>query len=84
MTEIVTPEHLKSTQRFKQVYSKYQQQRDLISVGAYQSGSDSATDEAILLYPQLVKFLQQGMHDSVTISSSMALLQSVLTPGQKP
>ena len=82
MTEIVTPEHLRSAQRFKQVYSKYQQQRDLISVGAYQSGSDPATDQAIILYPQLVRFLQQGMNESVDIKSSMDLLQSTLKPAQ--
>jgi len=84
MTEIVTPEHLKSAQRFKQVYSKYQQQRDLISVGAYQNGSDSATDEAIKFYPQLVKFLQQGMNEAVNIHSSIKLLQSVLNPAPNP
>jgi flagellum-specific ATP synthase len=84
MTEIVTPEHLKSAQRFKQVYSKFQQQRDLISVGAYQRGSDSATDEAIALYPTLVKFLQQSMNEAVNISSSIELLQSALRPASKP
>ena len=84
MTEIVTPEHLKSAQRFKQVYSKYQQQRDLISVGAYQNGSDSATDEAIALYPVLVKFLQQSMNEAVNINSSIELLQSALKPAPKP
>jgi flagellum-specific ATP synthase len=83
MTEIVTPEHLKSAQRFKQVYSKFQQQRDLISVGAYQTGSDSATDEAITLYPTLVKFLQQGMNEAVNINSSIELLQSALKPAPK-
>ncbi|WP_455209965.1 flagellar protein export ATPase FliI [Kaarinaea lacus] len=84
MTEIVTPEHLKSAQRFKQVYSKYQQQRDLISVGAYQKGSDAATDEAIALYPTLIRFLQQGMNEAVDINSSIELLQSALKPASKP
>jgi flagellum-specific ATP synthase len=84
MTEIVTPEHLKSAQRFKQVYSKYQQQRDLISVGAYQNGSDAATDEAITLYPTLVKFLQQSMNEAVNIDSSIELLQSALKPAPQP
>jgi len=78
MTEIVTADHLKTAQRFKQIYSKYQQQKDLISVGAYQSGSDPATDEAIKLNPQLVRFLQQGINESVDLKSSMDLLKSVL------
>ena len=80
MTEIASPDHIKSSQRFKQVYSRYQQQRDLISVGAYQAGSDAATDEAILLNPKLMKFLQQGMHESVTLKSSLDSLHTVLQP----
>ncbi len=83
MTEVVTPEHLKWAHRFKQVYSRFQQQRDLISVGAYQSGSDPATDEAIKLHPQLVKFLQQGINEPVNIETSIDIMQSVLTPAQK-
>ena len=82
MHEIAAPEHIKFAQRFKQVYSKYQQQKDLISVGAYQSGSDAATDEAISLYPRLTKFLQQGMHESVTLKASLDSLQTVLQSTQ--
>ena len=50
--------------RFKQLYSRYQRSRDLISVGAYVRGSDPLLDEAIALYPQLEAFLQQDMHQS--------------------
>lgn len=82
MTEIVTAEHLQSAQRFKQIYSKYQQQRDLISVGAYQAGSDSTTDEAIKLFPKQVKFLQQGMNEPVAIQDSINLLQKVVQATQ--
>jgi len=80
MTEITSPEHIKSAQRFKQVYSKYQQQKDLISVGAYQPGSDAATDEAITLFPHLMDFLQQGMNESVTLRSSLDALQTLVWP----
>ncbi|WP_455204863.1 flagellar protein export ATPase FliI [Kaarinaea lacus] len=83
MTEISDLEHLKSAQRFKQIYSTYRQQRDLISVGAYQRGSDPATDEAIAMYPELVKFLQQGMHEPVSILDSIQNLQSLTNPPQQ-
>ncbi len=47
MPQVTGEEHFTRAQRFKQVYSRYQQARDLISVGAYVKGSDSETDFAI-------------------------------------
>jgi flagellum-specific ATP synthase len=61
MHEIVTPEHEKMANRFRQMYSTYQQNRDLISVGAYQKGSDGEIDQAIEWYPHLCQFLKQGI-----------------------
>lgn len=62
ITELLQPEELAAVRRFKQLYSRYQRSRDLISVGAYVKGSDPLLDEAILLHPKLEAFLQQGMH----------------------
>jgi flagellum-specific ATP synthase len=59
MPAVVSRDHMRQAQRFRQVYSAYRQQRDLIAVGAYQKGSDPKTDEAIALYPKLSAFLQQ-------------------------
>lgn len=84
MTEITSAEHQATARRFKQLYSTYRQQRDLISVGAYQAGSDPQLDEAIALYPQLTRFLQQGMHEPVALGESLAGLADALTPAQSP
>ncbi len=46
---ITTPEHQQLARRFKQLYSRYQRSRDLISVGAYAAGTDPLLDEAIQL-----------------------------------
>ncbi len=77
MTEITDDEHLAAARRFKQIYATYRQHRDLISVGAYQPGSDAQVDEAIALYPQLVRFLQQGMNEPVSLAESIAALQAL-------
>ena len=61
MTNIVSVEHLETARKFKSIYSHYQRNHDLISVGAYVSGSDPALDHAIKIYPMLSHFLQQGM-----------------------
>lgn len=68
----------KSLKRFKQLYSIYQQNRDLISVGAYAPGSDARVDEAIKYQPKLADFLQQGMDQPVNLAQSLQQLNSAL------
>jgi flagellum-specific ATP synthase len=84
MVDIVRPEHDQAARRFKQIYSTYRQHRDLINVGAYQSGSDAAVDEAIALYPQLRRFLQQHMHERVAWDPSLAGLAEALGGAPQP
>jgi flagellum-specific ATP synthase len=78
MVDIVAAEHEGAARRFKQVYSSYRQNRDLISVGAYQRGSDARLDEAIAMYPSLSRFLQQDMHEPKSWSDSLAGLAAAL------
>jgi flagellum-specific ATP synthase len=40
----------------------YQQNQDLISVGAYEAGSNPDIDQAIALRARLEHFLKQDMH----------------------
>ena len=67
------------TQRFRGIYSLYQQNRDLISVGAYQPGSDPAIDRAVLMHPQMMDFISQDMNQSVNFDSSRDQLAAVLS-----
>lgn len=78
MTSLVSPEYFDQVRSFKQLYSRYQRARDLISVGAYSSGSDPLLDRAIMLYPRLEAFLQQGMFECATHADSAARLGALL------
>ncbi len=78
MTEIVSPSQLEWVRRFKYLYSRYHRSRDLINVGAYVRGSDPALDEAIELYPQLEKFLQQDMRERAGFGESCFQLEQLL------
>jgi len=77
--QITTPEHMGLTQNFKRIYSLYQQNRDLINVGAYQQGSDPEIDRAIRMQPGLVDFITQDMNQSVSFDSSRTELAEVLS-----
>lgn len=68
----------KSVRRFRQVYSSYQQNKDLISVGAYSPGADPKIDEAIKMQPRLVDFLQQGMDQPVPLAQSIQQLNNAI------
>jgi flagellum-specific ATP synthase len=69
---------LESIRRFKQLYARYQRNRDLVSVGAYVAGSDPLLDKALALYPRIEGFLQQNMREKVDLKSSMSALRALV------
>ena len=78
MQEITKDDHQKNARRFKQMYSLYQQNRDLITVGAYARGSDPRIDEAINMNANLMNFLQQSMGEAVNFTDSVNGLNQLL------
>ena len=78
MPQVVSPDHLHLAQRFKQLWSRYQQSRDLISVGAYVAGGDAETDQAIARQPAMAQFLRQGLREKVDLAESAQGLAQVL------
>lgn len=79
MHEITSPAQFNAARQFRQILSTYQQHRDLVSIGAYQRGSDPRVDQAIELWPSLQQFLQQDMHERVDFAASLAALEGVIT-----
>ncbi len=78
MHALVDDATLDRVKRFKQLYSRYRRNRDLISVGAYSPGSDPLLDRAISLHPQIEAFLQQNMRDSIDLASSAGELARIV------
>ena len=75
MPQIVSAEHLSRVYRFKQLYAKYQQNKDLINVGAYTQGSDQEIDLSIALMPVMRQFLQQGLDEQTDLLTSNQRLE---------
>ena len=63
MNHLVSEQHFSQVSHFKRLYAHYQRSHDLISVGAYVSGSDPVLDQGIAMYPQMEAFLKQGMYE---------------------
>ncbi len=79
MPDIADSRHMEMARELRRLYSLYQQNKDLISVGAYQAGSDPRIDEAIAKNASILEFLQQNMDEAVDISRSISELEQLLS-----
>jgi flagellum-specific ATP synthase len=55
----------------------YEENRDVIVLGAYRRGSDARLDHAIAMRPEIEAFLRQGPHESVPFERSIAALKAL-------
>ena len=82
MPMVTSEEHQQLSRQLRQVYSLYQENKDLISIGAYSRGTDPRIDQAIDLQPVLQFFLQQKMLEVIPYDQSLAQLQEILAAAQ--
>lgn len=80
MPAVVDADHLARALEFKKIFSRYQQNADLIAVGAYAPGSDPETDLAIERMPVFRSFLQQKITESHDMRSSIQHLLMSMEP----
>ncbi len=78
MHSLVSAPDMERVRRFKQLYSRFQRNRDLINVGAYAAGSDPLLDQAIAAWPRIEAFLQQDMQERVDLAGGDAELDALL------
>ena len=69
-----------AAQAFKHLDSIYSRNRDLISVGAYERGSDERIDAAIEAMPALEAFLRQDKNTPVPLEQSLYELLALFPP----
>jgi len=74
MTDIVTPEHARAAMAMRRLWSAWEENRDLILMGAYSPGSDADLDEAIARKPEILAFLSQAPDERVGLDASVAAL----------
>jgi flagellum-specific ATP synthase len=77
MPMVVSDEHVQYARRIRQVYSNYQQNKDLINIGAYTKGTDPRIDLAIAAEPAINAFLQQGMQQILDFDECMTAMTTL-------
>ena len=81
MHDIVPESQLDLARRLRQLAAAYEHNRDLITIGAYQRGSDPRVDGAIARWPQIESFMRQGMHEQVNLATSVNQLAAIMAEG---
>jgi flagellum-specific ATP synthase len=64
MPDIVSPEHLRAARTLQALLATYRESEELITVGAYQRGTNPRLERAIAAVERLIPFLRQDMHES--------------------
>ena len=78
MPAVVAADQVHATQRFKQMYNRLEESRDLIAIGGYRPGHDAELDRAVSLQPAISHFLCQDMTNAVRFSESVAALEQIV------
>lgn len=74
MSEIVPKEHKEAAGKLRNLLSIYNNNSDLISIGAYKHGTNPALDEAIRKIDKINEFLMQAVGESYTYDETVQLL----------
>ncbi|MFZ8931982.1 MAG: FliI/YscN family ATPase [Pseudomonadales bacterium] len=78
MPLLVPQERLRRANHARRLWSLYQQNEDLITVGAYEAGSDPELDRAIAKREELARFLQQAMDTQTTLAEAEGALDTMM------
>lgn len=74
MADIAGPEHAAAAATLRRLWSSYEENRDLILMGAYAAGGDPLIDEAIVRRPEILDFLRQAPGERSPFADSVAAL----------
>jgi len=78
MPMVTTEQHQELAKQLKQMYALYQQNKDLIAIGAYTKGNDPRIDQAINVLPVINFFLQQKINEVIPYEQSISQLQEII------
>ena len=80
MADVVTQEHAAAAAALRRIWSAYEENRDLILMGAYAPGGDPLIDEAIVRRPDLLAFIKQSPKERVPFTASVEALVGAFGP----
>ncbi len=77
MRDVSTPEHLDLREKAIDLMAVYAEAEDMISIGAYVSGSDSQIDLAKKMMPQITRLLRQSILEGAPLQLGLNKLKAI-------
>jgi len=77
--DVCTPEEVAIAGRAREHLAAYRKNEDLITIGAYQKGSNAALDQAVALHEPLRNFLRQQIHERVQRDATFSSLKKIVS-----
>jgi flagellum-specific ATP synthase len=74
MADVTDETHLRAAAMYRALWAAYEENRDLILMGAYRPGNDPLIDEAVSRRQEILDFLRQSAKSRVDMDGSIAAL----------
>ena len=78
MNDIVSPEHRQMAARVRDIMGVYEKNMDLVSIGAYKSGTNPKLDYALSKIDGIQQFLMQGIREGFSYEEDLELMRKLL------
>ncbi|UUI38607.1 flagellar protein export ATPase FliI [Oceanobacillus oncorhynchi] len=78
MNVITTDEHQQIATKLRTLLAVYEENNELISIGAYKKGTNPEVDLAVASYPNIVSFLKQGVYEQVSFEKTVQMMKNLV------
>jgi flagellum-specific ATP synthase len=82
--ELLDPDVRSAAGALRESLAVYRDNEDLITLGAYQLGTDARVDAAIALQPAIAQFLRQGIDEPIRAADSDRALLELMSAPREP
>jgi FliI/YscN family ATPase len=76
-SHVAPPEHLKAASKVREAMASYQQSEDLISLGAYISGTNAKLDASIRSREKIISFLRQRPDETNPLPATVSAISEI-------
>ncbi|SFK26838.1 flagellum-specific ATP synthase [Halobacillus dabanensis] len=77
MKQIATDEHKQAAEKLRSLLATYEENSELIQIGAYKKGSSREIDQSIQFHSSIIRFLKQGVHEPSSFERSIEDLKNL-------
>lgn len=81
MHMIADKNHIEVASKVRDLLATYEENSEIIQIGAYKHGTNKQIDQAIAFEPKIVEFLKQDIDEKTTFEQSINTLEQLLKTG---